>query len=63
MVFLMVTKTEKEGISQRQNTDARTMTDQVVARIWKITKIRFRDLVEVKGRIPLQFDTGNFSTK
>lgn len=59
----MLTKTEKERISQRQNTDAKTMTDQLVARSWKITKIRVRDLVEVKGRIPLQFDAGNFSTK
>lgn len=59
----MLTETEKEGISQRQNTDAKTMTDQLVARSWKITKIRFRDLVEVKGRIPLQFDAGNVSTK
>ena len=49
----MFTENEKERVSHRQNTDARTVTDQVAARSWEITKIQFRDLVEVKGRIPL----------
>ena len=49
----MFTESEKERVSQRQNTDARTMTDQVAAGSWEITKIQFRDLVEIKGGIPL----------
>ena len=49
----MFTETEKEGVSHRQNTDARTTTDQVAAGSWEITKIQFRDLAEVKGGIPL----------
>lgn len=49
----MFTETEKERVSQRQNTDARTIADQVAARSWEITKIQLRDLVEVKGGIPL----------
>ena len=51
----MFSETEKERVSHRRNTDARTMTDQVAAGSWEITKIQFRDLVEVKGGIPLVF--------
>ena len=49
----MFSETEKERVIHRRNTDARTMTDQVAAGSWEITKIQFRDLVEVKGGIPL----------